>query len=59
VHLEITPDPTEEERRAIVEALQEETEASQLSPWQKEALASADDDYATAPLRQRRGATRT
>ena len=56
--LEITPEPSDDERQAIVEALRldEETER-EPTPWRGVAL-ERDDSYATAPPRQSRGATR-
>jgi hypothetical protein len=60
--VEITPKPTEEERRAILEALgKERLTAGAPSPWRRAALGpgpEADDSQAVAPPRQRRGATR-
>jgi hypothetical protein len=62
VDVEITPDPTEEERRAILEALEEEgLTALTPSPWRRAGLGPGpeeEDDQAVAPLRQSRGATR-
>jgi hypothetical protein len=56
--LQITPEPTPEEREAILRALELEREP-EPSPWQRAALEAEDDeDYATAPPRQSRGATR-
>jgi hypothetical protein len=60
--VEITSQPTEQERRAILEALEEEgRNASDPSPWRRAALGPGtdeEDDQAAAPPRQRRGATR-
>ena len=60
--VEITPEPTESERRAILEALEEEDLASLApSPWRRAGLGPGpeeEDDQAVAPPRQRRGATR-
>jgi hypothetical protein len=60
--VEITPEPSEQERRAILEALQEETRNSAApSPWRRAGLGPVpdeEDDQAVAPPRQRRGATR-
>jgi hypothetical protein len=62
VDVEITPEPTEEERRAILEALETEGRASAaLSPWRRVGLGPGPEeeaDQAVAPPRQRRGATR-
>lgn len=56
--LEITPEPSEAERRAIVEALRLEAETErEPTPWRRAGLEPADD-YATAPPRHNRGATR-
>ena len=56
--VQITPEPTAEEREAIVKGLELE-EDPEPSAWQKAALALEEDDaYATAPVRQSRGATR-
>ena len=58
----ITPEPKEEERRAILEALEEERlTAMAPSPWRRAGLGPGleeDDDQAVAPPRQRRGAAR-
>jgi hypothetical protein len=60
--VEITPEPTEDERRAILEALEREAgRASPPSPWRRAGLGPGPDedaDQAVAPPRQRRGATR-
>ncbi|MDX6387100.1 MAG: hypothetical protein QOD85_902 [Gaiellaceae bacterium] len=60
--MEITPEPTPAERRAIVEALEEERRAvAPPSPWRLGGLGpgpEAEDDQAVAPPRQSRGATR-
>jgi hypothetical protein len=60
--VEITPEPSEQERRAILEALQEEARsAAPASPWRRAGLGPGpedEDDQAVAPPRQRRGATR-
>jgi len=62
VDVEITPEPTEDERRAILEALEEEgLTARAPSPWRQAGLGPGpeeEDDQAVAPPRQRRGATR-
>jgi hypothetical protein len=58
VDLEITPEPSEDERQAIVEALRLEAAAElEPSPWRREGI-GAQDVYATAPPRHKRGATR-
>ena len=58
--VEITPEPSNEERQAILEMLWSESEEAQaLSPWRRAGLEPPEDeDYATAPPRQSRGATR-
>jgi hypothetical protein len=62
VDVEITPEPTEEERRAILETLEIEGRGfAAPSPWRRAGLGLGpedDDDQAVAPPRQRRGATR-
>jgi hypothetical protein len=59
---EITPQPSEEERRAIARALElEAAEAAPPSPWREGGLGPEPDDdepQAGAPPRQSRGATR-
>ncbi|HYY03152.1 MAG TPA: hypothetical protein VE736_04640 [Gaiellaceae bacterium] len=58
MHVEITPEPSEEERQAILEALRLEADAeSDPTLWRRAAL-EPGDDYATAPPRHSRGATR-
>jgi len=59
--VEITPEPSEEERQAIVEALKDErTRPAGRPRWWVAGLApeEGDDQPATAPRRQSRGATR-
>jgi hypothetical protein len=60
--LEITPEPTEEERKAILEALAaEEAQAAPPSPWRAAGLGPGpeeDEPQAGALPRQSRGATR-
>jgi hypothetical protein len=62
VDVEITPEPDEMERRAILEALEEEGRgAAQPSPWRMAGLGPGpenEDGQAGAPPRQSRGATR-
>jgi hypothetical protein len=62
VDVEITPEPTDEERGAIMEALDEEQQTAEApSPWRRAGLGPGpeeDSDQAVAPPRQRRGATR-
>jgi len=62
VDVEITPEPDEMERRAILEALEQEGRAAASpSPWRRAGLgpgAEDEDDQAGAPSRQSRGATR-
>lgn len=60
--VEIIPEPSPDERRAIVDTLEEERrDCAEASPWRRAALgpgAEPEDDQAVAPPRQRRGATR-
>ncbi len=60
--LEISPEPGEEERKAIVRALELEAEQSAPpTPWQAAGLGpepEEEDPQAGAPPRQSRGATR-
>jgi hypothetical protein len=62
VDVEITPEPSPEEREAILEALQlEALEGSPPTPWRRAGLGQGQpdgDDEAAARLRQRRGAAR-
>jgi hypothetical protein len=60
VDVEITPEPSDEERRAILAALDAEaSDSAPPSPWLRQALGpGVDEDQAVAPPRQRRGATR-
>jgi hypothetical protein len=61
VDVEITPEPTEAERRAILEALEEGLTAVAPSPWRLAGLGPGPEeeaDQAVALPRQRRGATR-
>jgi hypothetical protein len=62
VDVEITPEPTEDERRAILEALDEERlTALAPSPWRRTGLGPGPEeeaDQAVALPRQSRGATR-
>jgi hypothetical protein len=63
VDVEITPEPGEEERQAIMAALEEEARIGRPpTPWRQAGLGPGpeedEDDYAGAPPRQRRGATR-
>jgi hypothetical protein len=44
VDLEITPQPTEEERAAILAALAEDAEEDRPSPWAQELLPGREDD---------------
>ena len=53
--VQITPEPTPEEREAIIRALELERDP-EPSAWQQTAFED-DDGYATTPLRQSRGAT--
>jgi hypothetical protein len=60
--VEITPEPNEQERRAILEALEEQARSAEApSPWRRAGLGPGpeeEDDQAAALPRQRRGATR-
>ena len=59
--LEISPEPSEDERKAILEALAEEhAQTAGPSPWRAAGLGPGpeDEDQAGAPPRQSRGATR-
>src|SRR5438132_1690122 len=60
VDVQITPEPSPEEREAILRALEEErADEAEPSPWRRAGLEPEEEDaYATAPLRQSRGATR-
>jgi hypothetical protein len=62
VAIEITPEPTEGERRAILEALEEVRGVTAVPlPWRRAGLGPGPEqeaDQAVAPPRQRRGATR-
>jgi len=55
--VQITPEPTPEEREAIQQALELDREP-ELSAWQRATLEDEEEGYATAPPRQSRGATR-
>jgi hypothetical protein len=60
--VEISPEPTEEERKAILEALAAEAaETAAPSPWRAAGLGPGPDEdelQAGAPVRHSRGATR-
>jgi hypothetical protein len=61
VDAEIRPEPTPEQRRALLAALDaaaDERPAAHTNPWRRAVLAAEDDYDATAPPRSRRGATR-
>jgi hypothetical protein len=60
VDVEIYPEPTEEERQAILLALGlEAAEAGTPTPWRRAGLEPGPpEDQAVAPLRQSRGAAR-
>jgi hypothetical protein len=59
VDLEIVPEPSPEERRAIVLALRpEEAGHAAPTPWRRIGLGPEEDDQAAAPVRQSRGAAR-
>jgi hypothetical protein len=55
--VQITPEPTPEERQAILRALELEREP-ESSAWRRGAFELEEEDYATAPPRPSRGATR-
>jgi hypothetical protein len=57
MEVQITPEPTPEERQAILRALELEREP-EPSAWRRVALELEEEDYSTAPPRQSRGATR-
>jgi hypothetical protein len=60
--VEISPEPSEEERKAILEALaEEEAQGAAPAPWRAAGLGPGPDEeelQAGAPPRQSRGATR-
>ena len=61
--VEITPEPTEEERQAILLALDhDDADGSEPSPWRQLGLGiggpAEEQDQTAWPLRQRRGAAR-
>jgi hypothetical protein len=59
--VEISPEPSEEERKAILEALAADSaETAAPSPWRAAGLGSGPDEelQAGAPPRHNRGATR-
>jgi hypothetical protein len=57
VDVEITPEPSEPERQAILRALEPERDGdAPVTPWRQVAL--EPDDQAGAPPRHNRGATR-
>jgi hypothetical protein len=62
VDVEITPEPSEEARRATMLALREEERVGAgPTPWRRAALGPGpedEDDQAAAPPRHSRGATR-
>ena len=59
VDIEIVPEPSPEERRAIVLALRlEEVERAAPTPWRRVGLGSEEEDQVAAPVRQSRGAAR-
>ena len=49
VDVEITPEPTEEERQAILQALAEEADENPLTPWRAAALQGSDPLRSDAP----------
>jgi hypothetical protein len=59
MHVEITPEPSEEERHAILAALEnEEADGEKPSPWRRAGLGPEDEDQTAWLPRQRRGAAR-
>lgn len=59
--VEITPEPTEAERQAILAALGHDEDGIEPSPWRQAGLGTGlveEQDQAAWPLRQRRGAAR-
>jgi hypothetical protein len=62
VAVEISPEPSEQERKAILEALSvEQAQAAAPTPWRAAGLGPGPEDEDTqagAPPRQSRGATR-
>ena len=60
--VEITPEPSKEERQAILAALERERrELASPSPWRQAGLGPGledEEDQAAAPPRHSRGATR-
>jgi hypothetical protein len=61
VDVEINPEPSEEERQAILAALElNRSEPVEPTPWWRAGLEreAEQEDYATAPRRQSLGATR-
>jgi len=61
VDVEITPEPSEEERQAILAALELERRPFDApTPWRQAGLGpgAEEDDQAAAPPRQSRGAAR-
>ena len=57
--VEITPEPSEEERQAILRALElEREEADEPTPWRRAGSAADERSQAGAPPRQSLGATR-
>ena len=57
--VEISPEPSDEEREAILAALAEEERGlAGVQAWRRAALAFEQDDQAVAPPRHSRGATR-
>jgi hypothetical protein len=60
VPVEISPEPGEAERKAILAALERERQAlDEPTLWWRAGLEEPEDSgYATAPRRQSRGATR-
>jgi len=49
MNFELTPQPTDEERAAILAALAEETEEDEPSPWARELLPRWGADEAVEP----------
>jgi len=57
VDVQITPEPSPEEREAILRALELERDP-EPSAWRRPGIELEEEAYATAPPRQSRGATR-
>jgi hypothetical protein len=60
VHVEISPEPSEPEREAILAALERERQAlDEVTLWWRAGVEQPEEEgYATAPPHQSRGVTR-